>query len=84
MADTRSYAPEVLVDGTWCGNSLRFATREEARANVSNLMGRWFVPTDSRVVESGDAVNYRWVDGKGLVAADSDAEPRMPPDRVTL
>lgn len=79
-----SFAPEVLVDGKWSGNSLRFATREEAEGNVMNLMSRWFVPTDSRVVESDDAVNYRWVDGKGLQAVDATTPPRMPATRVTL
>jgi len=31
-----SWKPEVIADssGKWCGNALRFATREEAEANV--------------------------------------------------
>jgi hypothetical protein len=60
-----SYAPEVIADssGKFCGNALRFATREEAEANVHNLMMRWFSVTDTRVVESDDPVNSRWVDG---------------------
>ena len=31
-----SFKPEVIADssGQWCGNALRFATREEAEANV--------------------------------------------------
>jgi hypothetical protein len=31
-----SFKPEVIADtsGKWCDNALRFATREEAKANV--------------------------------------------------
>jgi hypothetical protein len=61
-----SFKPEVIADaaGKWCGNALRFATREEAEANVQNLMMRWFAVRETRVVESDDPVNYRYVDGR--------------------
>lgn len=61
-----SYAPEVIADATgkWIGNKLRFATREEAEANVQNLALRWMLVRQTRVVESSDPVNYRWVDGR--------------------
>ena len=61
-----SFKPEVIADtlGKWCGNALRFATREEAEANVQDLMIRWFAVRDTRVVESDDPVNYRYVDGR--------------------
>ena len=61
-----SFKPEVIADssGKWCGNALRFATREEAEANVLDLMMRWHLVRDTRVVECDDPVNYRWVDGK--------------------
>lgn len=60
-----SYAPEVIADssGKWCGNALRFATREEAEANVRDLMMRWMLVRDTRVVESSDPVNYTYIDG---------------------
>lgn len=60
-----SWAPEVIADrtGQWCGNALRFATREEAEANVADLRARWIMVVDTRVVESTDPVNYRWVNG---------------------
>jgi hypothetical protein len=69
----KSWKPEVIADssGEWCGNALRFATREEAEANVKDLMWRWTLVTDTRVVESDDEVNYRWVNGKGLEAVDA-------------
>jgi hypothetical protein len=61
-AKAKSFKPEVIADssGKWCGNALRFATREEAEANVKELMMRWVAVTDTRVVESGDPVNHRW------------------------
>src|ERR1700736_463633 len=60
-----SFKPEVIADtsGKWCGNALRFATRKEAEANVQDLMMRWFAVRETRVVESDDPVNYRYVDG---------------------
>jgi hypothetical protein len=61
-----SYAPQVVADssGNWAGNSLRFATREEALESVLGLSQRWTLVTDTRVVESTDPVNYRWIDGR--------------------
>src|SRR5437660_6176058 len=61
-----SFKPEVIADssGKWCGNALRFATREEAEANVRDLMMRWFAVRETRVVESGDPVHYRYVGGR--------------------
>src|SRR6202011_731565 len=61
-----SFKPEVIADpsGKWAGNALRFATREEAEANVQDLMMRWFAVRETRVVESDDPVNYRYVDGR--------------------
>lgn len=65
-----SWAPEVIADssGKWSGNGLRFATKEEAEANVANLMMRWTSVIDTRVVESNDPVNYRWDSRLGLVS----------------
>lgn len=55
----RSWAPEVLVEGKWSGNGLRFETREECEQYGRDLLARWFVPVDSRAVESSDPPNYR-------------------------
>jgi hypothetical protein len=67
-----AWKPEVIADNTgkWCGNALRFATKEEAEANVKDLECRWFAVRETRVVECGDPVNYRWVPGKGLEAVE--------------
>jgi hypothetical protein len=64
-----SWKPEVIADqpGKWNGNALRFATKEEAEANVRDLSMRWTLVRDTRVVESTDPVNYQWVPGIGLV-----------------
>ena len=61
-----SFKPEVIADASakWCGNALRLATREEAEANVQDLMMRWLAVRETRVVESDDPVNYRYVDGR--------------------
>lgn len=61
-----SWKPEVIADssGEWCGNALRFATREEAEDNARELMSRWFAVRETRAVESSDPVNYAWVDGR--------------------
>jgi hypothetical protein len=60
-----SFKPEVIADssGKWCGNALRFATREEAEANVHDLSMRWLAVRETRVVESDDPVNYSYIDG---------------------
>lgn len=59
-----SFKPQVQTGDRpeWVGNALRFATREEADANVANLASRWMLVTATRVVESSDPVNYAWVD----------------------
>jgi len=59
-----SWKPEVIADnsGQWCGNQLRFATREEAEANVYDLSMRWFAVRKTRVVESDEPVNYTYHD----------------------
>ena len=53
-----SFKPEVQTDntGNWYGNALRFGTREEAEAQVRDLMMRWFAVKETRVVECDDPV----------------------------
>jgi len=66
-----SWKPEVIADssGKWAGNALRFATREEAEAQVFDLSCRWMLVRETRVVECDDPVNYRWTDD-GLKAVE--------------
>ena len=70
-----SFKPEVIADSSvkFCGNDLRFATREEAEANVRDLAARWYLVTQTRVVESDDPVNYRYVDGNLIEVATKQA-----------
>ena len=53
-----NYKTEVFVDNQWCGNALRFATEAEAVEYGKELLSRWFVPSDSRAVQTEDPVNY--------------------------
>jgi hypothetical protein len=79
-----SFKPEVQTDdtGKWYGNALRFGTREEAEAQVQDLMMRWFAVRETRVVESDDPVNYRYVDGHleqvGTAASVAEASSSLP------
>lgn len=68
-----SFKAEVIADssGTFCGNALRFATRDEADKYVVDLAFRWTAVRDTRVVESEDPVNYRWDSNKGAVRIDA-------------
>lgn len=54
-----NWKPEVLVDGSWGGNSLVFATEEEAIAWGKDRLMRWTVPTDSRAVPTNEPPNYK-------------------------
>ena len=78
-----SFKPEVIADnsGQWSGNALRLATREEAQANVQNLMMRWFAVRETRVVESDDPVNYRWEEGR-LVEIATEKAVKPVDDRI--
>jgi hypothetical protein len=51
-----SWKTEVQSDvtGAWVGNSLRFATKEEAEARVRALTKQWFAVRPTRVVESDE------------------------------
>lgn len=59
-----SFAGEVIADssGKFCGNAMRFATKEEALVYVADLESRWTLVRATRVVESTDPVNYAIVD----------------------
>jgi hypothetical protein len=63
-AAPRSWKMEVEVDGSWSTNACRYATEQEAKDAGVELLGRWFVPTDSRAVPSDDPVNYEFKDGR--------------------
>ncbi len=60
-----SFKPSVSTDGgkTFHQNALAFATREEAEISAKDLMARWLLVTDWRVVESDEPVNYAIEEG---------------------
>jgi hypothetical protein len=61
-----SWKAEVIADesGKWTGNALRFATKSEAEQYVFDLMCRWTLVTDTRVIESPEPVNYTYRNGR--------------------
>lgn len=67
-----SWRPEVIADnsGQWVPNSLRFATKEEAEANVQDLSMRWLLVQQTRVIECDDPINYRYANG-ALIKVDA-------------
>lgn len=70
----KSYRPMFLVSGEWCGNAVRFPTRQEAENEARDRLMRWTLPTDCRADESDDEPNYRYVDHK-LVAIGGAPQP---------
>jgi hypothetical protein len=56
-----SFKPEVIADssGKWTGNALRFETEQEAKTYVDDLMMRWTLVRDTRIVTSEEPVNAR-------------------------
>jgi hypothetical protein len=61
-----SFQAQVIADssGKWVGNGLRFATQAEAEAYVSDLMWRWTMVRDTRVIVSSDPVTAKWKNGR--------------------
>lgn len=55
----KSFAVEVIADssGEWAGNGMRYETREPAEAAARDLMSRWFLVREWRVIESDDEPN---------------------------
>lgn len=56
-----SWKPEIRTgsDPKFYANKLAFATREEAERDAKDLMSRWSLVVEWRVVESDQPVNYR-------------------------
>jgi N12 class adenine-specific DNA methylase len=72
---TKSWAPEVKVEGKWSRNQTRFATKEEAEAAAENLFQRWTMADGARATEADEPPNYRWEDGKSVRLEE---EPTLP------
>jgi hypothetical protein len=63
-----SFKPEFKVDGVWYDNAQRFATRKEAEQSAHSRFIRWTMPTDWRVSEAGEPINYQWHPEQGDVS----------------
>jgi len=65
MSENKNWRPMVEVDGRdWVGNSLVFATKEEAEGNARSLKSRWISVTNTRADPTEKPVNYRWIDNE--------------------
>jgi hypothetical protein len=61
-----AWKTEVHTSDGWNTNALVFATEKEAVDYGHELLSRWWVPDDSRAVESADAVNYKFENGRAV------------------
>jgi hypothetical protein len=62
MSDVmKSFKVEVIADssGVWAGNALRFRTELEAERYAVDLMGRWLLVREWRVVPSTDDITEK-------------------------
>ena len=50
------YKAQLLVDGQWSENAMRFETKEEAEGHAKDIFSRWTQPTDWRVVQIRKAI----------------------------
>lgn len=64
-----SFKPEVLVQGVWSANALRFGTRDEAASYARDLWTRWTLTTDHRATESADPVTHWYANGVATLKA---------------
>ena len=73
---TMSWKAEVIADssGKWVGDTVRFATHQEAWSYLQDLTYRWTAVRYERVVESNDPVNHRWTQD-GLLPNSQNAQP---------
>lgn len=81
---TVSYKAEVLVQGSWTGNGLRFPTERAAELYGKDLAERWTLCVDSRAIPSDepvteDSTTVAWAE-RGAERPDADAPAR----RVSL
>ncbi len=52
MEDRKQFKVEVIADssGTWAGNGLRFDTESDAEVYAKDLMSRWTLVREWRVI----------------------------------
>ena len=61
-----SWKAEVQADssGTWAGNGLRFARKDEALDYVLDLKYRWTSVRNTRAVEVDEPATHHWYGGE--------------------
>jgi hypothetical protein len=66
MGDKVSFKAQVVADssGEWVSNGLCFATHAEAENYVSDLMWRWMLVRDTRVIVVDEPVSAKWENGR--------------------
>jgi hypothetical protein len=57
---------ELATNSCWATNAFAFATREEAEQYASELLLRWWAPSNYVVRECAEPVNYRWTNDAGV------------------
>jgi hypothetical protein len=67
-----AYKAEMQTRDGWYSNQVVLATEAEAKGYGLDLFHRWTTPSDWRVAETAEAVNYRW-DGARLVKVEEGA-----------
>ena len=67
-----SFKPQVRTgrDPEFYSNNLAFATHAEAAKSASDLMDRWFLVEEWRVIESDQPVNWRINEDGSLESVD--------------
>jgi hypothetical protein len=60
----RSWRVEVIADssGNWCGNACRYPDKKQAETAACDLMNRWLLVREWRVVESDEPANYELIE----------------------
>lgn len=74
-----SWKTEIVTkqEGHWISNRLRFATADEARSYLRDLASRWTKIADTRVVESDDPIEHRYLNGMLLVIVPLILQPNI-------
>jgi hypothetical protein len=80
-----SFLVQVITNneagGDWRSNRLRFATAGEAREYACDLAGRWSMVTETRITETNEPANYRYLNGE-LLAVVSLIVHETEPDNI--
>jgi hypothetical protein len=69
------YEIKVCGDPKFYQNSVVLATKEEAEKAGRNKHWNWTQAEEYRVVEVDEPVNYKWVDGEGIVSVEEAIVP---------